>query len=69
MVKLFLWRALNNSLPTKANLFSSGVVKDSKCPICMGEEEMTEHILWSYPSANDVWGFGIKKLQNSKCVG
>jgi hypothetical protein len=25
--------------------------------------------LWSCPSANDVWGAGIKKLQKSKCVG
>jgi hypothetical protein len=40
-----------------------------KMPICFGEEEMIEHILWSCSSTNDIWGVGFIKLQKSKCVG
>jgi hypothetical protein len=67
-VKMFLWRALNNSLPTKVNMFYRGVVDNKACPICEREDETVEHILWSCSSANDVWGCGIRKLQKSQCV-
>lgn len=34
VVKMFLWKALNNYLPTKMNLFCRKVVKYHLCPIC-----------------------------------
>lgn len=38
-VKMFLWKACSNILPTKSNLFKRGIVKDQFCPICETEIE------------------------------
>jgi hypothetical protein len=62
-VKMFMWRACNNLLPTKMNLMRRGVVQEAKCPICGREDETAKHILWSCPSAQDVWSCGPTKLQ------
>lgn len=37
VVKMFLWRACNNILPTKKNLFKKRVVSNMVCPICERE--------------------------------
>lgn len=68
-VKLFMWKASNNLLPTKANLFRRGVVTNKLCPICELEEETVEHMLWSCPSAKDVWGCSTMKMQKEAYVG
>jgi hypothetical protein len=65
VVKLFLWKALHNLLPTRTNLARKGVTNDTICPICDREDETVEHILWSCPSSKDVWGGGPRSLQ--KC--
>jgi hypothetical protein len=49
-VKMFLWKACHNLLPTKANLAKRGVIPASTCPLCEREEETVEHILWSCDS-------------------
>lgn len=61
-IKMFLWRACHNLLPTKANLFKRGVCDDKLCPICLKEEETVAHITWECPAANDVWGGSWIKL-------
>jgi hypothetical protein len=43
-VKIFLWKACDNILPTKENLFKKGIVLDLKCPICYLEAEDLMHI-------------------------
>jgi len=53
-VKVFLWRACKNLLPTKLNLHHKKVVKDSLCPCCGLEPEDTIHALWSCPAARCV---------------
>jgi hypothetical protein len=45
VVKMFLWRALNNLLPTRRNLRCRGVNLDSVCPICETKEEDITHVL------------------------
>jgi ribonuclease HI len=55
VVKMFLWQACNNILPTKERLFKRHISDDPLCPICGLETETTAHILWSCPSAKDVW--------------
>ncbi|XP_041016197.1 uncharacterized protein LOC121258719 [Juglans microcarpa x Juglans regia] len=55
VVKLFLWKAANNLLPTKKNLFKRKVVQDPSCPICFAEEESVMHALWECKAANDIW--------------
>jgi ribonuclease HI len=62
-VKLFLWKALHNLLPTRVNLAKRGVIKDTSYPICGLEEEFVAHILWNCPSSKDVWGGGPIRLQ------
>jgi hypothetical protein len=49
-VKLFNWRACQNILPTRVNLFQRKVVDDCSCPCCGSEEETTIHAVWSCPA-------------------
>lgn len=53
-IKMFMCKACTDLLPTKVNLLWRGVVSDSLCSICLREDEMVKHILWSCPSAQDV---------------
>lgn len=69
VVKMFLWKAYNNLLLTKANLFRRKVVKESNCPICYGEPELVLHALWLCPSAQYVWGCDPVKLQKTSTIG
>jgi hypothetical protein len=54
VVKLFLWRACNDLLPTKVNLSCKGINIYKLCPICQQEEEMIVHTLWNCPMTCDV---------------
>lgn len=66
-IKMFVWRACHNLLPTKANLLKQKVINSASCPICNLAEETVEHIVWSCPSASDVWSCGPIKIQKSAC--
>jgi hypothetical protein len=48
-VKVFMWRACNNLIPTKGSLQKRGIVKDSFCIFCNQEREDVKHVLWDYP--------------------
>jgi hypothetical protein len=65
VVKVFLWKACNNILPTKHSLHKKGVTEDSLCPLCGLEDETTEHIIWNCQSAQDVWVVSSPTIQ--KC--
>jgi ribonuclease HI len=65
VVKLFIWQACNNILPTYENLFKRKVVSDALCPICKGDIETVGHALWSCPAAQDVWHECPRKIQKS----
>lgn len=54
--KHFVWKATNNILPTRVNLWQRKIVEDPLCPICKMEEEDGMHALWNCPAAMDVWG-------------
>jgi hypothetical protein len=66
-VKMFMWRACHDLLPTKQNLLLQGVISDDLCPFCLQEVETVKYILWSCPSTQDVWRCGPKKLKK-KCT-
>jgi hypothetical protein len=68
-VKVFLWKACHNLLPTKANLFTRKVVDNNCCPVCLIEEENIFHALWGCSGAKDVWGFGPKCFHEFSMVG
>jgi hypothetical protein len=55
VVKMFLWRACHNALPTKTNLFRRKITMDSLCPICEVEAETIGHVLWGCPAAKAIW--------------
>jgi hypothetical protein len=54
-VKVFMWRACNDILPTRLNLLKRRVIDDGRCPWCNFEEETTAHAIWFCPAAKDVW--------------
>ncbi|KAF5441933.1 hypothetical protein F2P56_037100 [Juglans regia] len=69
VVKMFLWKALNNILPTKSNLFKKKIADCPLCPICGSSEESMIHILWNCISATDVWAKNnspVKKWANEE---
>jgi hypothetical protein len=55
VVKIFLWQACTNILPTKERLFKRHISDDPLCPLCGLATETTAHILWNCPSTKDVW--------------
>jgi hypothetical protein len=58
-IKMFLWCACNDILPTRKNLFKRRVIDDDKCPWCYLEEETTAHAIWFCPAAKDVWNASL----------
>jgi hypothetical protein len=69
LVKLFLWKACNDILPTREKLFKREIVPNLLCPICWREPESTCHILWNCPTTQDVWSECKGKLQKSHFEG
>lgn len=53
--KQFLWRALTSILLTKQTPYQRKIIQDTICPVCHWEDETISHVLWSCPTANDVW--------------
>jgi hypothetical protein len=64
-ILLFLWRACNEILPTKNNLYKRKVVTDQLCPMCSSEAESVGHALWRCVSAQAVWGSCKGPIQKS----
>lgn len=62
---MFLWKTLNNCLPTRRNLFKRKVLGKPCYPICNQYEETTCHVLWSCAAAVDVWVDGSSPVQKS----
>jgi hypothetical protein len=62
---VFLWKACHNILPTKANLKKRRVISEEACIFCCGEAKTIKHILWDYPSTQDVWSASSRKFQKT----
>lgn len=54
-VKLFMWQAYQNILPTKMNLACKKITENAFCLI-YGAEETTIHSLWACPAAKMMCG-------------
>jgi hypothetical protein len=68
VLQVFLWKACHDILPSRVNLHCRKLIEDPLCPLCLQEEETTGHILWSCPSAQDVWMECYRKLQKFPSV-
>ncbi|XP_040997158.1 uncharacterized protein LOC121243156 [Juglans microcarpa x Juglans regia] len=62
-MKLFMWKAGNNLLATRVNLFTKKVIENPLYPICLKEEETVMHVLWQCPAARDVWAESHRATQ------
>lgn len=47
-VKIFLWRAAHDHIPTVQNLYTRGVDVVPVCPLCLKKCESTTHALFLY---------------------
>lgn len=65
VVRMFMWQACSNILPTNENLLKRKVLPNPLCPICRREAETVGHALWSCPAAQDVWHGCRRKIQKS----
>lgn len=53
-IKHFLWKACNNSLPTKENLLKRKILQELVCHRCSRESKNVVHALWSCESIKEV---------------
>ena len=69
-VRMFLWRACSNVLPTRENLHRWRVQVDPYCEICCQNPESVGHLLWECSLARNMWALcrgGLQKSANNCC--
>ncbi|XP_071700548.1 uncharacterized protein [Rutidosis leptorrhynchoides] len=60
-VEVFIWRARLGRIPVRFELDKRGIDLNSvRCPICDGDIETVEHILFSCQMAKDIWAKVLK---------
>ncbi|GKV19300.1 hypothetical protein SLEP1_g29582 [Rubroshorea leprosula] len=67
-VRVFLWRAILNSLPSLDNLVKRGVLQEMTCPNCQGADETLMHLLFFCPQVEPIW-FGSTLGLNPRQLG
>ena len=61
-VRLLLWCAGNDSLPTRVNLTRRKMLTESTCSMCKMEPKGTLHALWKCPLLSMVWQVSFADL-------
>lgn len=61
VVKVFVWKAITNSLPIMKNLMKRKVIKEALCPMCKRCDETVCHALWS--CSGEVMSGHVKGVQ------
>ncbi|KAM6574504.1 uncharacterized protein LOC115696411 [Cannabis sativa] len=54
-VKIFVWRVINDDLPTAVNLLHRKVIQSSACSLCNCSRETLVHALFLCTRAQQVW--------------
>ena len=54
-IKIFIWTAAKNLLPTAENLWKRKIIQEAYCKRCGDRMENTEHVLISCKTAKKVW--------------
>ena len=62
-VKMFMWRACSEALPTKMNLRKRKILENSLCSQCSKGEEDTIHTLWDCDDLHCIWDRGYNWIQ------
>ncbi|XP_075670045.1 uncharacterized protein LOC142639793 [Castanea sativa] len=61
-IRLLLWRAGNDSLPTRVNLAGCKMSTETTCSLCNLEPEDTLHALWKCPLLSTIWQVAFADL-------
>jgi ribonuclease HI len=64
-IRSFLWRALNNGLATKDNLFKRKISDSPNCPVCDHHTESINHCLFECHHAKIAWFASNLQLDTS----
>ena len=62
-VRMFVWRACLDILPTCMKLCQRKIPVDPACAVCHHHDETVAHALWGCPMARNVWAMVPGKLQ------
>jgi hypothetical protein len=54
-IRLFMWRACLDILPTRTKLFDKGILHSFSCQWCETDPETSSHVLWQCAFAQKVW--------------
>jgi len=54
-VRVFWWRVLHNSLPSKAELKRRHVARESHCEMCESRDDSLFHVFFDCPIAKRFW--------------
>jgi len=65
-IKVFMWRACKNILPTHVNSMKRRVISEETCEACKQFPDTSLHLLWVCNVAQDVWASYSVWLR--KCV-
>ena len=52
---MWVWKALQDCVPTKLFLFSKGLASNTCCPRCNAEVEDLRHLIVQCPWSGEVW--------------
>ncbi|PNY14022.1 ribonuclease H [Trifolium pratense] len=63
----FLWRALNEAIPVKGNLFKKGVKCDPLCPRCFNHVETIHHAFLDCVWAKQLWFSSTLTINLNHC--
>lgn len=63
-IRLLMWHAGNDSLPTRVNLARHKMLTESTCSLCKLEPEDTLHALWKCPLLSMVWQVSFADLMD-----
>jgi hypothetical protein len=58
-IDMFVWTLAHRSILTGENLRRRGWEGPSRCPLCIQEEETSDHLLLKCPFAKEVWNLAL----------
>ena len=67
-IKNFTWKACNNILPTKANLYHRQVIDDPTCEARTLEPETVGHLFWECNVAKELWTLSDVPLERTGII-